>query len=129
MPEEAIASAAWWMVASLTLQPKLFQLFQPRGGVSAGLPGAATAAGAATDNESAAAVAASRCRTRWRVRAGIVAPFLGWGGERRPTSEVATRGQLLALTFIRGKWANSAFESGSDGGRASSRRPAGRRLI
>src|SRR4051794_38544233 len=47
MPEDTIASAAWRTCASVTPQPKLFQLFHPSGGVSAGLPGAATEAGTA----------------------------------------------------------------------------------
>jgi hypothetical protein len=43
MPEDTIASAAWRTCASVTPHPKLFQLFHPNGGVSAGLPGAAEA--------------------------------------------------------------------------------------
>jgi hypothetical protein len=41
MPEDTIASAAWRTWVSVIPHPKLFQLFQPNGGVSAGLPGAA----------------------------------------------------------------------------------------
>jgi hypothetical protein len=43
MPEDTIASAAWRTCASVIPHPKLFQLFHPSGGVSAGLPGAAAA--------------------------------------------------------------------------------------
>jgi hypothetical protein len=43
MPEDTIASAAWRTWVSVIPHPKLFQLFQPNGGVSAGLPGAAAA--------------------------------------------------------------------------------------
>ena len=64
MPEETIASAAWRTAVSVTPQPKLFQLFQPSGGVSAGLPGAAAAAGATAATASAVAAVMSRCRMR-----------------------------------------------------------------
>jgi hypothetical protein len=64
MPEDTMASAAWRTCASVIPHPKLFQLFQPRGGVSAGLPGAAEAVewtDAVKDAVTASAVAA---RTR-----------------------------------------------------------------
>ncbi|MEU2281812.1 hypothetical protein ABZ614_07645 [Streptomyces sp. NPDC013178] len=38
---QAPDSAGWLTNPSVIPQPKLFQLFQPSGGVSAGLPGAA----------------------------------------------------------------------------------------
>src|SRR6188768_1157999 len=75
MPDDTIASAAWRTWPSVMPQPKLFQLFQPSGGVSAGLPGAA---GAAAGFAVTVAIAASRTAAR-RVsfldQEGIVAPF------------------------------------------------------
>lgn len=76
MPEDTIASAAWRTCASVIPHPKLFQLFQPSGGVSAGLPGAASAvapteaveavewAEAVTDAVSVSAAAARRRSSR-----------------------------------------------------------------
>jgi hypothetical protein len=55
------------MAVSVTPQPKLFQLFQPSGGVSAGLPGAAAAVGGAgvtVARARAVAAAVARCRMR-----------------------------------------------------------------
>ncbi|GAB2777800.1 hypothetical protein GCM10027199_61230 [Amycolatopsis magusensis] len=66
----------------MTPQPKLFQLFHPSGGVTAGLPGAAPATGwcageKTTDNTVASAIAAANRRARHVLgRAGIVAPSL-----------------------------------------------------
>jgi hypothetical protein len=59
----------------VTPQPKLFQLFHPSGGVTAGLPGAASATGCggATENSvSAAAAAASRWVSRLRNGVNMV---------------------------------------------------------
>src|SRR3954452_11304008 len=78
MPEETIASAAWRTCASVIPHPKLFQLFQPRGGVSAGLPGAAEAVEGAEAVENAVntmAAAARRRSSRLPDRLGTGAPF------------------------------------------------------
>jgi hypothetical protein len=61
--------------------PKLFQLFHPRGGVSAGLPGAAGAAvavewtEAVTDAATVSAAAARTWSSRLPDRVGTGAPF------------------------------------------------------
>lgn len=78
MPEDAIASAAWRTCASVIPQPKLFQLFQPRGGVSAGLPGAAEAvvwAEAVANAVTVNAAAARRRRRRPPDRLGTEGSF------------------------------------------------------
>src|SRR5688500_7493979 len=74
MPEDTIASAAWRTWASVMPQPKLFQLFQPIGGVTAGLPGAACATGCAVTVANATRTAAARCGS-FLDRTGIGAPF------------------------------------------------------
>ena len=81
MPEDAIASAAWRTCASVTPHPKLFQLFQPSGGVSAGLPGAAAAVAVewATAVRDAVSVSAAAARS-WSSRLpdlGTRLPFRG----------------------------------------------------
>src|SRR5687767_7593307 len=84
MPEDTIVSAAWRTWASVIPQPKLFQLFQPSGGVSAGLPGAAGATGAAGAAGAAdvfavtVAIATSKAAARCGSlvdRMGIFGPF------------------------------------------------------
>jgi hypothetical protein len=78
MPEDTIASAAWRTWASVIPHPKLFQLFQPSGGVRAGLPGAAEAgewAEAVTDAVTVRAAAASRRRSRPRERLSTKGSF------------------------------------------------------
>src|SRR5436309_2196 len=80
MPEDAIASAACRTCASVTPHPKLFQLFQPRGGVSAGLPGAAEAvewAEAVKDTATASVVAAKIRSSRLPDGRGTVGSFQG----------------------------------------------------
>jgi hypothetical protein len=71
----------------VTPQPKLFQLFQPSGGVSAGLPGAAEAVEwteAVKDAATASEAAARRRSSRLPDRLGIVDSFekgaVGWSG-------------------------------------------------
>ncbi|CAM5417871.1 hypothetical protein SGLAM104S_02736 [Streptomyces glaucescens] len=64
MPEDTIASAAWRTWASVIPHPKLFQLFHPSGGVSAGLPGAAEAVDRAVTVTDAAAVSTAAVRRR-----------------------------------------------------------------
>ena len=56
-----MVSAAWRTWPSVMPQPKLFQLFQPSGGVRAGLPGAAWATGWTVMAAIAASTAAARC--------------------------------------------------------------------
>jgi hypothetical protein len=73
MPEDTIASAAWRTWASVIPHPKLFQLFHPSGGVSAGLPGAAVAvdcAEAVTDAVTVSTAAARRRNSRPPDRLG-----------------------------------------------------------
>ncbi|GGQ58460.1 hypothetical protein GCM10010216_20470 [Streptomyces flaveolus] len=77
MPEDTIASAAWRTWVSVTPQPKLFQLFHPSGGLSAGLPGAAEAvdcAEAVTDATTVSAAAVRRRNSRPPDRLGTEAP-------------------------------------------------------
>jgi hypothetical protein len=58
--------------------PKLFQLFHPSGGVSAGLPGAASAVVPAEALTQAVSVSAVAVRRRSSAqRRGIVGAFLG----------------------------------------------------
>ncbi|GAA2250311.1 hypothetical protein GCM10010145_17160 [Streptomyces ruber] len=64
MPEDTIASAAWRTWVSVIPHPKLFQLFHPSGGVSAGLPGAAEAVDWAETVTDAATVSAAAVRRR-----------------------------------------------------------------
>src|SRR3954465_3431233 len=83
MPEDSSASAAWRTCASVIPHPKLFQLFQPSGGVSAGLPGAAAEvewAAAVKDAVTVSATAAKRRSSRLPDRPGTVGSFRG---ERR----------------------------------------------
>ena len=75
-----MASAAWRTCASVIPHPKLFQLFQPIGGVSAGLPGAAEAVEWAEAVENAVnvrAAAARRRSSRLPDRLGTVGSFQG----------------------------------------------------
>jgi hypothetical protein len=60
MPELTMASAAARILASSMAQPKVFQLFQPSGGSTAGLPGAAAAGDAGASVTATRAVAARR---------------------------------------------------------------------
>ncbi|GHE93254.1 hypothetical protein GCM10018772_16280 [Streptomyces fumanus] len=80
MPEDTIASAAWRTWASVMPHPKLFQLFHPSGGVSAGLPGAAVAgewAEAVTDAVTVRTAVARRRKSRPPVRLGTENSFSG----------------------------------------------------
>ncbi|OAH10359.1 hypothetical protein STSP_63100 [Streptomyces jeddahensis] len=91
MPEDTIASAAWRTWASVIPHPKLFQLFQPSGGVSAGLPGAASAvvpAEAVTQAVSVSAVAVRRRSSRLGMgpRGGA-----SWETRRKPLVTVPDR--------------------------------------
>ncbi|GAA3167309.1 hypothetical protein GCM10010451_14440 [Streptomyces virens] len=86
MPEDTIASAAWRTWASVIPHPKLFQLFHPSGGVSAGLPGAAVAvdcAEAVTDAVTISATAVRRRNSRPPDRLGTGTP----SAEKRDDSE------------------------------------------
>ncbi|GAA0350077.1 hypothetical protein GCM10009540_82960 [Streptomyces turgidiscabies] len=85
MPEDTIASAAWRTWASVIPHPKLFQLFQPKGGVSAGLPGAAEAvewAEAVTDAVTVSTRVARRRNSRPPDRLGTKGSFAEGRHER-----------------------------------------------
>jgi hypothetical protein len=72
-----MASAAWRTTVSLTPHPKLFQLFHPNGGVSAGLPSAARAGNGygITEPKAKTADAASTAARRMPDGVGIIASF------------------------------------------------------
>ena len=82
-----LLAAAWRTCASVIPHPKLFQLFQPNGGVSAGLPGAAEAmewAEAVTDTVAVSTMVARRRSSRPPDRLGTWCSFRGrapWAGD------------------------------------------------